>query len=218
MHPDDVEITSVNVGRAELLVHGSRQFTTGICKRPVAGAIRIDVERVGDDAICDLEHHGGPDQAVYVYNAEDYEWWSEQLGEPCEPGLFGENLTIRGLPRDIAIGDRLLIGEVLLEATSPRIPCSTLAARMQDSNFGLAFRRARRPGVYFRVLNGGRVEAGDRVNYLAAPGPAVSVLELFDMAFEVRPDPGKLRRYLDAPVAVRTRKMLESKLEAADDA
>lgn len=216
MHPDDLEIISVNVGEAKSLEHGNRHFTTGICKRRVTGPVRIETERVDGDAICDLEHHGGPDQAVYVYSAEDYAWWSSELRRPCEPGLFGENLTIRGLPGGMAVGDRLLIGEVLLEATSPRIPCSTLAARMQDSNFGLLFRRARRPGVYFRVLNAGSVSMGDRVTYLSVPGSRVTMLDLFDMAFEPRPDPNAMRRYLEAPVAVRTRAMLEKKLTAAE--
>ncbi len=215
MLTDDPKITSINVGRAESLEHGNKHFTTGILKRAVAGPVRIDTERVADDAICNLEHHGGPDQAVYIYSEEDYAWWSGELGRDCEPGLFGENLTIRGLPPEIAVGDRLLIGEVLLEATSPRIPCSTLAARMQDSNFGLAFRRARRPGVYFRVLNPGSVAVGDRITYLSAPGAPVSMLELFDVAFEPRPDPAALRRFLEAPVAARTRVMIEKKLETA---
>lgn len=215
MQGDDIQITSVNVGRAESLEHGNKQFTTGICKRPVAGPVRIEIQHVVGDAICDLEHHGGPDQAVYVYSADDYTWWSSELGRECGPGLFGENLTVRGLPPTMAVGDRLLIGEVTLEATSPRIPCSTLAARMQDSNFGLAFRRARRPGVYFRVLSAGSVATGDRLTYVAAPGEPVGILDLFDLAFEPRPDPDALRRYLAAPVAARTRVMLEKKLDAA---
>ena len=183
MQADELKITSINVGREELLEYGKKHFTTGICKRPVPGAVRIERERVANDAICDPEHHGGPDQAVYVYAAEDYAWWSRVLGRECEPGLFGENLTVSGLAAEMAVGDQLRIGEVLLEATSPRIPCSTLAARMQDSNFGLAFRRARRPGVYFRVLNAGSVEAGDRISYLPATGSSVRILELFDLAF-----------------------------------
>ena len=45
--------------------------------------------------------------------------------------LFGENLTIAGLESArMLIGDRLALGSVILEVTSPRIPCVTLAARM----------------------------------------------------------------------------------------
>ncbi len=211
----EMRIRSVNVGAAEDIEHGRRVFRTGIRKRPVEGAVKVSVERVGDDEICDTEHHGGADQVVYAYSSDDYAWWSDELDTVLGPGTFGENLTIDGLPGDLAIGDRLLIGEVVLEATSPRIPCGTLAARMQDSNFGLTFRRARRPGIYFRVLNPGTVSAGDAVTLVENMQPAASILELFDLAYEPRPDPDHVRRILEAPVAKRTRASLEQKLASS---
>jgi MOSC domain-containing protein YiiM len=152
---------------------------------------------------------------VYAYSADDYEWWSEQLDREIAPGTFGENLTIEGLPTDMNIGDRLLIGEVLLEATAPRIPCSTLAAQMQDPGFGMAFRKAERPGIYFRVLNEGEVSMGDAVTYIENPAPVVSILALYRIAFDLRPDPDALERYLEAPLAERMRASIEEKLSAA---
>lgn len=211
---DDMRVTSVNVGREETIDHGDRRFTTGIRKRPVDGAVYIGAESVAGDTISDKKHHGGADQAVYAYSADDYEWWSEQLGYALAPGTFGENVTIEGLPTDMNIGDRLLIGEVLLEATAPRIPCSTLAAQMQDSGFGMAFRKAERPGIYFRVLNEGDVSAGDAVTYIENPAPVVSILALYRLAYDLRPDPDAVERYLEAPLATRLRASLEEKLAA----
>ena len=127
-----------------------------------------------------------------------------------------ENLTIDGLPADLNIGDRLLIGEVLLEATAPRIPCSTLAARMQDQSFGIAFRRAERPGTYFRVLNEGDVAAGDAVTLIENTAPVATVLELYRFAFELRHEREDLERYLQAPIAARMRRTIEEKLAALD--
>jgi MOSC domain-containing protein YiiM len=210
-----MDLVSINVGHAERIQHGSRSMVTGICKRPVGGATRITAQAVGDDEICDLNHHGGPDQVVYAYSLEDYEWWSEQLGTELGPGTFGDNLTIRGLPTDLAIGDRLVIGEVVLEATSPRIPCSTFATRMQDPNFGLAFRRAERPGIYFRVLNEGDVAAGDPVELVDGAETGVSVVDLFRLSFELSPDKALLERCLAAPIAERIRLTLGKKLAAA---
>ena len=152
---------------------------------------------------------------MYAYSADDYEWWSTQLGREVPPGTFGENLTIEGLPTDMNVGDRLLIGDVLLEATAPRIPCSTLAAQMQDSGFGMVFRKAERPGIYFRVLNEGEVSAGDTVTYIENPAPVVSILDLYRLAYELRPDPAALERYLEAPLAERMRAAVEEKLAAA---
>ena len=212
---DDMRVTSVNVGREETIDHGNRRFTTGIRKRPVDGPVYIGSDSVAGDTISDKKHHGGADQVVYAYSADDYEWWSGQLGRELAPGTFGDNLTIEGLPTDMNVGDRLLIGDVLLEATAPRIPCSTLAARMQDSGFGMAFRKAERPGIYFRVLNEGEVSAGDAVTYMENPAPVVSILDLYRLAYDLRPDPGALERYLEAPLAERMRVSIEEKLSAA---
>jgi MOSC domain-containing protein YiiM len=212
---DDMRVTSINVGREEAIEHGSRTFVTGIRKRPAGDAVHVGAESVAGDTISDKQHHGGADQAVYAYSADDYEWWSAQLGREVPPGTFGENLTIEGLPTDMNVGDRLLIGDVLLEATAPRIPCSTLAAQMQDSGFGMAFRKAERPGIYFRVLNEGEVSAGDTVTYIENPAPVVSILDLYRLAYELRPDPAALERYLEAPLAERMRAAVEEKLAAA---
>ena len=43
--------------------------------------ILIDAEGVVGDAILDRRHHGGPDQAIYVYLQDDYDLWSSELGE-----------------------------------------------------------------------------------------------------------------------------------------
>lgn len=207
-----MRIASVNLGRKESIAHGKRTFETGIRKRAADGPVHIGSGAVAGDTICDAEHHGGADQAVYAYSSEDYAWWSEHLGSEISPGTFGDNLTIDGLPSDLNVGDRLLIGEVLLEATAPRIPCSTLAAQMQDQGFGLTFRRAERPGIYFRVLNEGEVAAGDAVTFIENPTPVATILDLYRFAFDLQPDRADMARYLEAPLAERMRSQIESKL------
>jgi MOSC domain-containing protein YiiM len=207
-------LESVNVGRIKAISHKNKTHETGICKIPVNQAAYLDDTGVQDDTIVDLEHHGGTDQAVYAYSADDYDWWANETGRDYPPGLFGENLTIRGLPTDMNVGDRLLIGEVVLEATAPRIPCKTLATRLQDSGFGLAFRKAERPGTYFRVLNSGEVSSGDTVTLVANESSSVSILDLFRFYYALKHDADELRRFLKAPLAIRFRKKIESKLES----
>jgi len=207
-----MRLESVNIGRSEEIGHGDRSFVTGICKYPAKGPVMIGSEGIRDDAIVAKEHHGGADQAIYAYSADDYDWWAERTAREYFPGLFGENLTIRDMPSDMRIGDRLLIGEVVLEATAPRIPCSTFAARMQDSSFGIAFRDALRPGVYFRVLNEGEVTAGDSVTFIENEESDVTILDLFRFYYARHHDADALRRLLKAPLAERMRVKVESKL------
>ena len=211
---ETMQLESINVGNIETITHNDRSFTSGICKHPVFEVVYLDEAGVRGDAVVDIDHHGGVDQAVYAYSADDYDWWAKKTGREYMPGLFGENLTIRGFPSDMNIGDRLLIGEVVLEVTAPRIPCSTFAARMQDSGFGVAFREAERPGIYFRVLNAGEVSAGDAVTFVANDSSNVSILELFRFNYALRHEIADLHRFLAAPVAIRFREKIESRLEA----
>lgn len=208
-------VVSVNVGKVGQVGEGHRRHASGIDKRPFDGALRCTRLGLAGDAVVDQRHHGGADQAVYAYSEDDYDWWRAETGLDCRPGLFGENLTIRGLPTDLAVGDRLLIGEVVLEATAPRIPCDTFAAHLGDPNFGLAFRRAERPGIYFRVLNEGDVRAGDAVTIVFDGGNGVTMLDLFRFKYAQRHDASLLRRFLEAPLAERMRADVERALAKA---
>jgi len=207
-----MQIKSVNLGSAETITHGEETRTTGICKRPVSGKVEVTELGLRGDHILNVKHHGGVDQAVYAYSVEDYEWWTAKTGRGFQAGLFGENLTIAGLPSDMYVGDRLLIGDLVLEATSARIPCGTLATRMGDRGFGSTFRKAERPGTYFRVLNPGAVSSGDSVTMVEADMGTVTVLDLFRFAYETSHDADQLRRFLDAPIAERIRAKIEGKL------
>lgn len=210
-----MRVVSINRGKPEPISPGERDSLTGIFKRPVASAIRISESGLDGDAIVDADHHGGPDQAVYVYSASDYAWWSEALGRHIDYGTFGDNLTIDALPGDLNTGDRLMIGNVILEATAPRIPCRTLAAAMGDCGFGLRFRRAERPGFYCRVLNEGEVVAGDSVVLVENPTDSISMIEQFRLSYEPHPSAAELRRALAAPIAERMRSKFEKRLGAA---
>jgi MOSC domain-containing protein YiiM len=120
------------------------------------------------------------------------------------------------MPTDMRVGDRLLIGEVVLEATAPRIPCDTLATRMGDRSFGLQFRDAERPGIYFRVLNEGQIQVGDPVTLVESADHDVTILDLFRFKYRRDHDPATLKRYLDAPIAERMRADIESMLAAQE--
>ena len=207
-----MKILSINVGRAETIGTGRRSTTSGINKRPATAPVMIDSGGLEADKICNTEFHGGPDQAVYVYRAEDYAWWATKLGREIAPGTFGDNLTISGLPQDLDAGDLLKTADVVLEATAPRIPCETLAAQMADRKFGLTFRRAERPGFYFRVNRAGTVAVGDTVDLIPTAGPSVSMLELFRLAFAVEPSAEDLQRAIAAPIATRMREKFEERL------
>jgi MOSC domain-containing protein YiiM len=201
-----MNVISVNIGRAQRIETAKSIGQTGIYKQPVAAPIRITALGLEGDAVCDVKHHGGVDQAVYVYGEPDYGWWSNELGRELHPGTFGENVTISGLESAaLSIGDRLHTGEVILEVTAPRIPCATLAARMGDPQFVKRFRHAERPGLYCRVIREGHIQAGEPVWLELYAGETITVLEMFRDFYDRDWDEARLRRHLAAPIAIRDR-------------
>ena len=207
-----MELISVNIGRERSFENGKQSGTTGIFKTPVTTAVEIMPLGLAGDAVVDTENHGGVDQAVYVYGAPDYAWWSAELGTELEPGTFGENLTIDGLESaQLNVGDVLHIGDVSLQVTAARIPCSTLSARMGDPMFVKRFRAAERPGVYCRVLRPGTVQAGAAVTLERYTGATISIVEMFRDFYDPRPSAETIRRHLAAPIAARARADVEEK-------
>lgn len=204
------QLVSINLGTAQHIPgYGP---LTGIVKTPVSSA---SIERLGmeGDAICDRQHHGGSDQAIYVYFADDYAWWDDELGRTIAPGTFGENLTIAGVEgRAIAIGDRFAIGPVLLEVTYHRTPCMTFAARMGDPRWVKRFHRANRPGAYCRVLASGTVDAGMAADHIPFAGERVTVSELMALDGVREIDPAFMRRALTTPIREKTRFKFETRL------
>lgn len=209
-----MQVISINVGKPRLLEGRSFSGTTGIFKEPVDAPTRVDTLGIEGDAVLDEKHHGGPDQAVYLYRSEDYDWWSQTLGRQLAPGSFGDNMTVAGLPDPgLPIGSRLCFPEVDLEVTAPRIPCNTLAERMGDAGFVRQFVRAERPGVYCRVLRTGTVSPGQPFTLETDGLESVTTLDMFRAAYR-KLDRAELERFLAAPIDIRTRTDFEAKLKS----
>src|SRR5215207_1780894 len=165
-----MRVVAVNV--VEELIPGPKEHgVTAIDKRPQVGRVPVGELGLAGDSVCDTKHHGGPDQALYVYATEDSDWWAAQLDREIPPGLFGENLDTVGLEVTGAlIGERWQIGDgadaVEVEVRSPRIPCITFQDRMQIRGWIKRFHREGRPGAYLKVLKTGAIAAGDSVTVM----------------------------------------------------
>lgn len=189
---------------------GKPSGRTGIFKTPVDHPVLVGREGLAGDVIVNRVHHGGPDQAVYIEGSLDRAWWEAELGQPLPPGAFGENLLIDGLDnRDVAVGDRFAIGEVMLEVTSARIPCATFAARMDDRMFVKRYTKAGRPGAYARVINEGQIRAGMEVIYLPFDGARITMPEMM-RTFGQKLTGEERARYLSAPIHHKLRSALEA--------
>jgi len=198
-------IHSVNIGHREPSEHTSGDGT-GINKHPVDHPVAVSApgqkgvagSGLAGDAVCDLRHHGGDDQAVYAYALEDLAVWSAELGRELPPGVFGENLTTVGI--DLAAcrpGERWAIGGTLvLEVSDPRIPCRTFAGHLGEQGWVKRFTERGLSGTYLRVVTPGPVQRGDTLTVISRPEHDVTVALAF-RAFTTQP--GLLARMVTVP-------------------
>jgi MOSC domain-containing protein YiiM len=144
----------------------------GIPKRPISEAI-VTPEGIRGDGWAHPDIHGGPNQALLVITSEGIDQLIAQ-GYPLFPGALGENLTTLGLDRrHLRAGQRYRAGEVFLELTKRRAPCTTLnvygpgiqhaifdsqvnAGDPSSPRWGLS-------GFYARVLRAGTIRPGDPI-------------------------------------------------------
>jgi len=181
-----MQVTSLNVAQARQVMHEGINISTGIFKQPVQGALAVSVRGVEGDRQCDLINHGGEHKAVYAFSLQHYDYWRETLDNfDLAAGAFGENLTMSELDEArICIGDQLAIGGTLLEVSQPRVPCYKLGIALGDKRAPALFTRHFHTGVYFRVIEPGKITAGDRADRVHHHPAGISVHALFRAYFD----------------------------------
>jgi len=153
---------------------------TAIDKRPVDGPVKVRRLGLYADLQADRANHGGEEQAVYAYGQDDADWWVGQLEREVPPGLFGENLRVRGIPvSEAVVGERWSVGTAMLEVTQPRTPCATFARRLGEDRWVKRFTVANRTGAYLRVVRTGQLSAGDAVTVCYRPEHGVTLADWF---------------------------------------
>jgi len=127
---------------------------------------RFDMKAVPEvDAIADKGFKGcihgrpGSNRQVLLMDAETL----EGFGLPS--GAVKENVTTRGLDfQTLSVGQRLRIGECLLEISIPCDPCS----RMDEIRQGLQAELRGRRGWLCRVVEAGKIRQGDQIEVVSA--------------------------------------------------
>ncbi len=175
-----MRILSVNVGRAVDAEWAGNLRRTAIDKRKIDGRVAVRENGLAGDERADVANHGHPDQAVYAYAREDYDWWEPRMGRDLRDGQFGENLTTSGADVTGAVlGERWRVGTAVLEVTAPRIPCVVFRNWLDERGWVKRFTEAGRTGAYFRVIEQGELGAGDEIEVLDRPSDSVTIAEAF---------------------------------------
>jgi MOSC domain-containing protein YiiM len=125
-------------------------------KRPIAeGVFEVRVGVLGDA-------HAGAPMEVSILSIERAEELADETGEEFLPGCFAENVTIRDFPTEnLKIGDRIGIGEVILEIVQLGKP-KDIAHTYSYRGYSLLPKY----WVFANVVMGGIASPGDEVKNL----------------------------------------------------
>ena len=130
----------------------------GMPKRPIESAV-VTVDGVKGDSQKNRKYHGGPNRAICIYSEELYAGLRDD-GVKVKNGDIGENFTTRGINlQHLKKGDRLKVGECVIEITEIRIPCYQLKKWDVD----LPELIVGRSGWVAKVVREGMVRAGDDI-------------------------------------------------------
>jgi MOSC domain-containing protein YiiM len=189
-----IEYLSVGQVQTEQLRH----LTTSTAgrKQPIAAASVGPLGLEGDEQ-ADRQNHGGPDKALCVYSFDHYPYWEQVLGKPLTPAAFSENLTVSGLHESaICLGDILRAGEALVQVTYPRTPCAKLARKLRRKDLAALIHANGFSGFYLRVLQPGRLAAGDPFEVVTPHPLGVSILFTNGVIFSRHPARASIDRIL----------------------
>jgi MOSC domain-containing protein YiiM len=200
-HVSDPRIASIHVGKIAPL--GSEGVLSGFVKHAVVGPARVTLSGILGDEQADQSVHGGPEKAVYGYATSHYAAWRREYprhGLLLMPGGFGENLAIDGLSEsDLCVGDIHGIGSTRMQVCQPRQPCFKLALRFDDKHLPKAMIRNGRAGWYYRILEPGVVNPGDRVKVLDRLNPTFPFTRLVELISRGKASTAELERMRDMP-------------------
>ncbi len=217
----------VVIGRLDtVLVGKARPYTrpgslSAIDKQPVSGPVRVDTPGLDGDEQGDRRVHGGPDKAVHCYPSAHYpDWLRELASAPAAallrrgPGAFGENFSVSTELDEagVCLADQWAIGDARFEVSQARQPCWKLNDRFGVPDMARRVQTSLRPGWYLRVLQAGRVQAGDPILRVARPypdWPLARLLQIID-ARECTPD--VLRAVLELPLPASWQKLFRGRL------
>jgi MOSC domain-containing protein YiiM len=176
-----MKVVSVNIGEKKAIDYKGRIVETGIFKFPV-DELLLGEEDVVNDAVVDRKYHGGIDQAVYAYSEHHYTYWKKLYPNlDWRFGMFGENLTVSNLEEtSIKVGNTYTLGEAVLQVTKSRQPCMKLGLVFGTQKVVKQFWNSTKCGVYFKVLQIGKVAVNDELILINENENSPTIAEVYE--------------------------------------
>lgn len=182
------KILSLNISLPQTVEWETKSIETSMFKKPVDG-LNVFSTYIEGDKFANADHHGTPDAVLYAYGVDALEDYVARLGRGMGPmgqtrtnwGELGENITVDQLnENEISVGDVFQIGAVTAQATFPRIPCVKINFCMKTALGQKAMIQAKRSGVYFRILNPGRIDLNSTFERIEKANVRFTIAEVYE--------------------------------------
>jgi MOSC domain-containing protein YiiM len=176
------KILSLNIGGPAPMEWEGKSVLSSMKKEPVAGPLVVHEDRIEGNSFASPNFHGTPDSVLYAYGMNSAKIFMKELGGgDYKAGATGETITLDELDeKEVSVGDIFRFGEVLAQATYPRIPCGKVNFRMHHAHGQQAMKDCGRSGVYFRILKTGKISLNDVVERTELANHRVSIFDLYE--------------------------------------
>ena len=175
------QILSLNSGLPAVLEWQGKRSNSSMLRHPIEGPLVVHKLHIEGNSFGAPHIHGLEHAVLYAYGMKSALTFTQLLERKTyEPGSVGENLTLDDLDEtEVSVGDIFQMGEVVAQATSPRVPCGKVNLRMQHPEGQKAMQMCGRSGVYFRILQPGKVFKSDAVQRTVKSQNPFSIFEFY---------------------------------------
>ncbi len=179
----EATIVSLNIGLPQKMQWNGKEALSSMEKTPTKEPLIVNSENIDGDRFANAKAHGTPDSVVYAFGMDAASHYMEALGGGKYTfGALGENLSLNSLnEEEVSVGDIFQVGNTKLQATYPRIPCSKVNIRMKHPEGQKAMIELGRSGVYFRVLEPGKITLDDQFLRIEKSHSFFSITEVYNL-------------------------------------
>ncbi|KAL1645565.1 hypothetical protein SLS61_008248 [Didymella pomorum] len=178
------------------------RIETAIFKINIPGPVVVTEDGISGDEHA-YEPHRSPDKALLHYCTSHYDEWSGEIPASeahFKPGAFGENIFSAEVnERNVCIGDRIAMGDIVVEVTEPRAPCYKLNHRFEVKDMAKRTQTLFRTGWLYRIIKPGTIAAGDAVRLLERPHPDWTVARVEYYLFLETNNVERMREIVEIP-------------------
>ena len=162
---------------------GPRGSLSSIIKAPVPH-LTVHEDYTDEDEQANKKLHGGAEKVLHQFAPVHYSMLKEHYPTgQFNIGDIGENISVQGMEdSNVYIADIWKFGQVILQVSAPRAPCSKISQRFDIANLDRFLGQRGNTGWYYRVLQTGVIHTGDDVSLIHREENTVNVQTLMQCA------------------------------------